>query len=420
MRAVCDMQSYFSPQPGHDSIGGPRRWTVRGLLLIVRPIVTIVTLIAVAGGGALADDEQQGEPLVQVSFETDGETLTRAGRVVVSDKAGGILLEGRDGSLTIIEAAAVRDTRLTEEQFSPMTRDELGDQLLAELPDGFLLYNTPHYLVAYDTSLAYAKWTSSLLERLHRAFTGYWRGRGFELQEPELPLVVVIHASVDDYRKASRDELGAAVNGIVGYYSLASNRVNMYDLTGAETSRAARNERASIKTINRMLAQPSAVQLVATIVHEATHQIAFNCGLQQRFADIPLWLVEGMAVYFEAPDLSSSRGWSGIGKVNYQRLEVFRSHVPRWDTNAFRELVSSNARLRDPRSAVDAYADAWALSYYLIRYRRDEYASYLKAQQAKLPLVTGSEEDRLREFEQHFGKLETLERDFLRRMTRLQ
>ena len=44
---------------------------------------------------------------------------------------------------------------------------------------------------------------------------------------------------------------------------------------------------------------------MATIVHEATHQIAFNCGMQQRYADIPLWLCEGMAVYFEAPDLAS-------------------------------------------------------------------------------------------------------------------
>jgi hypothetical protein len=85
-----------------------------------------------------------------------------------------------------------------------------------------------------------------------------------------------------------------------------------------------------MREINEMLSQPAAVPLVATIVHEATHQIAFNCGLQQRYADIPLWLCEGMAVYFEAPDLTSTRGWRGIGRVNYPRLETFRKNVPNW------------------------------------------------------------------------------------------
>ena len=117
------------------------------------------------------------------------------------------------------------------------------------------------------------------------------------------------------------------VGNIVGFYSLRSNRVNMFDLSGLEAIRTANGRRGSMREINQMLSQPAAVPLVATIVHEATHQIAFNCGLQNRFADIPLWLCEGMAVYFEAPDLTSTRGWRGIGRINYPRLATFQDNL---------------------------------------------------------------------------------------------
>src|SRR6185436_3178370 len=140
------------------------------------------------------------------------------------------------------------------------------------------------------------------------AFTNYWEGQGFELHEPEFPLPVYLFASRQQYDQASREDLPGGTGNIIGFYSLRSNRINMFDLTGVEAVRAS-NSHGSMKELNVMLSQPAAVPLVATIVHEATHQIAFNCGLQQRYADIPLWLCEGMAVYFEAPDLASTRGW---------------------------------------------------------------------------------------------------------------
>ena len=37
-----------------------------------------------------------------------------------------------------------------------------------------------------------------------------------------------------------------------------------------------------------------------TIIHEATHQTAYNVGVHARFADQPRWLVEGLAMMFEA------------------------------------------------------------------------------------------------------------------------
>ena len=317
------------------------------------------------------------------------------------------------------ETRTVSRERL-ETPFKPLKADELAERLLAELPAGFRIYTTPHYVICYNTSRAYAQWTSSLLERLYKAFTNYWQSKGLELHEPEFPLPVCVFADRRSYDAASREDLPGGTGNIVGFYSLRSNRINMFDLTGAEAVRRARpHRRGSMREINQMLSQPAAVPLVATIVHEATHQIAFNCGLQTRFADIPLWLCEGMAVYFEAPDLTSTRGWRGIGRVNYPRLDTFRRNLPRWNDGSLESLLSRQPRFRDPHTAVDAYADAWALNYYLIKYQPKAYAAYLKLLAEKPPLVEDDPKTRLAEFREHFGDLRKLEQDFLKQMSRV-
>ena len=74
---------------------------------------------------------------------------------------------------------------------------------------------------------------------------------------------------------------------------------------------------------------------------------------------------------------------------------------------------------RNPRTAVPAYADAWALNYYLIRYRPDEYVNYVEALSKMAPLTSNTPEERIAEFREHFGDLTRLEEDFLRRMSDL-
>ena len=169
-----------------------------------------------------------------------------------------------------------------------------------------------------------------------------------------------------------------------------------------------------------MLAQPQAEPLVATIIHEATHQIAFNSGLQTRFADIPLWVSEGIAVYFETPDLTNSKGWKEIGAVNRPRLERFREYLTRRPADSLSTLISDDARLRDAATALDAYAEAWALNYYLIRNHPKQYVAYLKMLSEKRQLLWDDPAERRKEFEAAFGDdLSRLDADFLRQMQRV-
>jgi hypothetical protein len=82
-------------------------------------------------------------------------------------------------------------------------------------------------------------------------------------------------------------------------------------------------------------------------------------------------------------------------------------------------MLDDNRRFRDPESAADAYADAWALNYYLIKYKPKAYTAYIKALAEKRPLIEDEPASRLAEFRQHFGDPRELQQEFLRQMSRV-
>lgn len=348
----------------------------------------------------------------------DGETEKQVtGQVQVTAADGGLLLLGRDGVLHSIEPDKLvsRDTDNTP--FEPLPKDQLAQELLASLPPGFTTYETNNYLIVHNTSRAYAAWCGSLFERLYRGFDNYWSRRGFKLHNPQFPLLALVFGDKESYVRYAQAELGQAAGSVIGYYSLRTNRMAMYDLTGAAA--AARGNRLNSAQINAMLAQPTAAPTVATVIHEATHQIAFNSGMHQRYADIPLWLSEGVAMYFETPDLSSARGWSSIGEVNRMRMQTFRQNLPGRAHGSLAALLGDDQRFRKVDEATAAYADAWALCFFLNRVKQREFVEYLKLLAEKDPLIWDKPEERLAEFTKIFGDLDTLEGEFIRYMSRV-
>jgi hypothetical protein len=339
------------------------------------------------------------------------------GKIVVTAQDGGVMLMTGDGALWPVTPAELIDRKSDDKPFAPLSSEAIGKKMLAELPAGFETHTTAHYLFCFNTSRAYAQWCGALYERLYKGFTNFWTQRGFKLHEPEVPLVVLIFADREAYTAHSKEELGDGAGGVIGFYNLKSNRVTMYDLTGAETLRRAGDKKGSASQINAMLMRPEAESMVATIIHEATHQIAFNCGLQQRFADIPLWMCEGMAIYFETPDLSSGKSWRTIGAVNRPRLNKFRESLANRPADSLTMLLTEDQRFRDGRTALDCYAESWALNYFLIRQRPKQYQAYLEMLAEKVPLVSDEPADRLKEFKACFGDdLKALDAEFVRHM----
>jgi hypothetical protein len=355
--------------------------------------------------------------LDRVVMKRDGVEHTLVGRFVVTAEDGGVMVETRDGAIWTVPPEEQVSKSSDAEPYRPFTTEETIAALRAELPPGFEIYQTKHYIICFNTSRAYAQWCGSLFERLYQAFQNYWTNRGFELKEPEHPLTAIVFADRASYARFARNELGDGVDAIIGYYSLRTNRMTMYDLTGTAGTAG---DRGSATQISQTLAQPDAAKTVATIVHEATHQIAFNCGLHRRYADIPLWVSEGLAVYFETPDVGNSKGWSTIGAVNHSRLLTLRNYGPRRPADSLETLIRDDARMRNPQQAVDAYAEAWALNYFLLNARSLQYRAYIKELAAKEPLSWDKPEERLEAFRRAFGNdLTALDREFQRYISRL-
>lgn len=349
-----------------------------------------------------------------VEMVADGKKQTVEGRVLVEAQDGGVLLEGQDGRLWALTADKVGERRSNDVPFEPWSRDEVGKRLLAELPEGFQLHTTAHYVIAYNTSRTYAQWCGALFEQLYRTFFNHWQRLGLKLEKPTL-IVACVFRDQSSYIQYSRPELGEAAGSIIGYYSLASNRITTYDLTGIEQLRQPGDRVRTQEHIQMILSRPSAERTVATVIHEATHQLAFNSGLQRRFADNPFWLSEGLAIYFESPDLSSRRGWRRVGEVNEVRLDGMLSYLPRRPQDSLFTLLTDDQRFRNTEKSPDAYAEAWSLCYYLIRKRPKEFARYIELIGEKPALGQDTPEQRLQDFQKAFGgDLTTLDREFLR------
>ncbi|MFT7640171.1 MAG: hypothetical protein ACI9G1_001910 [Pirellulaceae bacterium] len=375
--------------------------------------------LAVAALSLILVTSVLAETTEHVVLERSGQRIHTAGRLIVEAQDGGVLLLSNDGQLWPIQSEELKSREKEERKFKALTKSEIAKQLLQEMPEGFQIHTTAHYVICYNTSNVYAQWCGSLYERLYRGFYGYWKYRGIELEEPEFPLVAMIFNDRGGYMQFSRPELGESIESIIGYYNMRTNRVVMYDLTGADNIRPNRNIRSTTH-INQILSQPAAERNVATIVHEATHQLAFNSGLQVRFADIPFWVSEGIAVYFETPDLSNPKGWKTIGGVNKTILLNFRNSLNNRPPNALEALLSDDARFRDPKQSAAAYAEAWALNYFLLKTREDDYVAYLKKMAEQTPLIELGAEKRVAQFKQAFGNdLDELNATFLRFMRRV-
>jgi hypothetical protein len=377
-------------------------------------VVCLSLVAACVGLRASSDEPPPGRERVEMRSATGPRTID--GTLVVEAQDGGLLLELADQRYELVQPDQIVARRRLDAAPAEESPREFGRRILGELPAGFDLHVTKHYVVCFDTSREYAVWCAALFERLHDTFATYWTNAGLEIRRPQHPLVVVIFADRRAYEAYAARDLGAAADRVVGYYNLLSNRVTTFDLTGSDSLPKPAGRRPGRAGLE-ILASPEAAGLVATLVHEATHQMAFNTGMHQRLAPVPLWVSEGIATCFETPDLTNARGWKGIGGVNTARLDRF---LQGFRPGGLRELVAGDEPFRRAADGLDAYARAWALTHFLMKTKRDAFAGYLRTIAAKQPCGDDSPERRLEEFTAAFGATpDALEPEVQRMMARL-
>jgi len=360
--------------------------------------------IALVGGAAsppVAEEDAAVAERVALVIRDDGEgggEREIEGTIVIEAVDGSMLLELDDQRLQLVAARDIRSRVPCDTPPPPATPRDEGKRILAELPTGFELLVTRHYVICFDTSRAYAQWCGALFEKLHDAFGNYWKKAGIEIETTRRPLVVVIFSDRQRYEAHAARDLGAAADRVVGYYNLLTNRVTTFDLTGSDQL-ARRPSTSAGRAGLEILASPEAAGLVSTLVHEASHQMAFNCGMHNRLAPVPVWLSEGMATFFETPD-PGGRGWKGIGGVNRPRFDRF---LTGYRPGVLDGIVLGDEPFRDADEAVDAYARAWALTAFLAHSRKAALVDYLTAMRSKRPLDPDTPEERMRDFVAAFG-----------------
>ncbi|GAB5406915.1 MAG: DUF1570 domain-containing protein [Aureliella sp.] len=414
---------HHSPQ---HTCGQPRPSAVRLLLgqavLFVLAAVACQTDVPLYGVEPAVQVRQQTDQAdsavktVIAEFDTGNGVRNEVVEVLAEYAGGSKLLLSSDGQLWTVKGEQILSIRETDQALTPATQEEIFEEFESQ---GFEVHRTKHYVLVYNTSPIYIKWVGELFEGLHRRFSNFWKQKGLRLQEPRFPLVAVVFSDKASYLRYAQKDIGDSAKAMIGYYNMKSNRMVMYDLTGVDAIVPKGQRVASAAVINKLLSQPAAERTVATIVHEAVHQLSFNGGLQVRLADNPYWVSEGMAMFFEAPDPKSRVGWGAIGKVNYHNLRLFRRDISSRGANRLSEMITDDSKFQKSETAARFYPESWALTYYLMKTHTRDYVRYLKALTDLKPLDESSARQRLDLFVEHFGEPRELEQQYLRYITRL-
>lgn len=310
-------------------------------------------------------------------------------------------LLGRDGRLWEFTPGEASNYRKTSNRFQSYSTSELRALLLRELGQGFEVSGTSHYLVAHPQGER-DQWAQRF-EDLYRSFVHYFLVRGVKLSEPSVPLLGIVCRDQAEFRRYLAKDGLPAVNGVLGYYSLQSNRIVLFDVGAGAATAADWRQNAEV------------------IIHEATHQTAFNTGIHSRYTSSPVWVVEGLATMFEAPGVYDSRRFTQRSdRINRGRFEEFRRVVvPRHRPELLTDLIATDQFFRASPSA--AYAESWALTFYLVETQPRKYADYLARSTRRPPFQSYTAVERTADFTGVFGAdWRMLEAQFLRFMAGLE
>ncbi|EAQ82194.1 DUF1570 domain-containing protein [Blastopirellula marina] len=354
----------------------PHKW----LLMLLAPI---------ASGAAANSAQAQAWTL---RLDLDGQEVVGTSVFNSPEK---VLVLGVDGQIWEFAPSEAKNFAKVADGFTPWSQSQVRGELLREFGNQFEVTGTGHYLVVHPPGQR-DQWANRF-EQLHRSFQGYFTSRGFRVAPAQFPLVAVVFPTFAEYAKHSA-KLGVRVSpGMVGYYSSRTNRVLMYDVSAGRTDDNFWEENA------------------ATMVHEATHQTAFNAGIHSRTAEQPKWIVEGLATMFEAPGVWNASAYRRASdRINRGRLDWFQDYAAKSRSpGSLKGLIQSD-RVFAQRPDI-AYSESWALCFYLVETDPRRFAQYLTTIAARPAASAYPAAQRIADFEAVFGSdWNMLEARFLR------
>jgi hypothetical protein len=295
-----------------------------------------------------------------------------------SDKV--FLLE-RDGAAIDFVPGQAQQFQKTSPTFVPYSAGILKGMLEREFGPKYEVTGTTHFLVVHP--VGQRQWADRF-EEMYRDSIMYFSVRGFKLENPEFPLVAIVFPTQDDFRHYAAKDTVPATAGLLGYYSPHTNRVALFDIGDGKTNNAQWQ------------------QNFATVWHEASHQTAFNTGIHSRWSPPPRWVAEGLGTLFEARGVADSHSYpSQEDRINRGRLHDFKALLAKRKPDSLVQMINSDQQFES--NAIDAYAQAWAFTFFLVEKLSREYARYLQQTASRPPFTAYSAAQRLKDFTDIFG-----------------
>ena len=336
---------------------------------------------------------------------------------------------------------------------SPAGRNREKGEIVSRLPgNNFRKTTTRHFLIYSDADAAWTRARAAILERTALQVERAGKRLGIKYIPPEERLVCILFEHYDDYLRYAVQEDGVSSVWVAGYYASRANHIVFYNDEDSPAAREAddvlsdadrqaaeyrqkqleaarkgrteeadfyanhyRNLQSQLKEERLRLREVINKTSLAKTVHEATHLLAFNTGLQSRNHDYPFWITEGLATNFETDAAGSAFG----PEYDYQpRRERFRELLQNGELLPLRYFVSLSDVPDDSAEMADVmYHQAYALFMYLYRYQRSDLSAFLN-DALDPPGGKISPAEQIKYFEDYFGPAEKVEKRWLRYETK--
>ncbi len=197
------------------------------------------------------------------------------------------------------------------------------------------VYTSKYYRIKTNVKPEYAERYGKMLDQYFKRFIAVFKAflpkRRYSKSE------IWIYASKEEFREATK-----MAQGVGGFYNTRTKRVTAYHGLFGPTG----NTRV-------------------VLVHEGTHQFE-DLVLQGKFRNAPIWIIEGLAVFFESARYTGTE--VKIGEVPADRLYGLKRGLATNSLIPLRTLI----RTRQQQFTGYHYAHAWGLIYMVLYYGKNE------------------------------------------------
>lgn len=299
---------------------------------------------------------QSAPPQLRVDLNSN---QTLLGLPIHWSSSQGVLLEPT-GRIHLFDMQEVASHQLTNTPFLPQSLITARVDLQNELGSNYQVIVHDSYVIAAPNGQV-AQWRDRF-QALSAGYHRYFEVRGWPVRQSDFPMIVIVFSTRSEFlRYCAQTEGQPPGASVVGCYFPSSNRCVLYNI------------------------ESQSEETEATIVHEAVHQLAYNTGVHERLFSNPLWIVEGFATMFEQSSVydlravrSTIQSRMHAGKV--AELQPLLHDLPLLESKIGKLIESDRLFRSNPQ---EAYALAWAMTFYLAERMPNEFERYLEKQRSR-------------------------------------